>query len=642
MASGRSNASFTILVLITLLLTGATRTAFGQEILGPLERGSAITISFVGPETAESADTNPFRDVRFDVTFRHEATGRITRVPGYFAADGNAAETGAEGGDTWHVHFVPPDTGRWSYRTSVRVGSDVVLSDDPTAGNAGRGDALTGAFRIGASVVSGAGFLGKGILRHPTGERYLRFDDGTYFLKGGADSPENFLAYADFDNTYSLKPAGTEQEGEARTAPLHRYASHLSDWRQGDPSWSGGRGRGIIGALNYLASKGINSVYFLAMNVEGDGDDVWPWVDPEVRDRFDVSKLDQWNRVFDHMDRLGLMMHVVLTETENETLFERYAGSPTDFADERKLYYRELVARFSHHHALVWNLGEENGWDDREKASTGESGAPNTDAQRKAFASYLRGLDPYDHPIVVHTFPGDHETIYRPLVGFPDLDGPSLQVGDLHQSHAATLKWVEASAESGHLWFVCVDEIGPAHIGVTADGPDSNHDTVRRHVLWGNLMAGGSGVEWYFGYDSPHNDLNAEDWRSRETMWDYTRHALSFFEDHLSFWNMHADDTLVSDEDAFVFARPGAVYAAYLPYGVLAGSGDESAASSEARPTSIHLEPGTYDVAWFDPRRGGSLQNGSVERLSGPGWKHLGRPSGRLDQDWLVLLRRLE
>ena len=39
--------------------------------------------------------------------------------------------------------------------------------------------------------------------------------------------------------------------------------------------------------------------------------------------------------------------------------------------------------------------------------------------------------------------------------------------------------------------------------------------------LWGNLMAGGAGVEWYFGYTFPHNDLNCENWRNRDHMWDH-------------------------------------------------------------------------------------------------------------------------
>ncbi len=584
-----------------------------------------LTITFTGPSTAESAVPNPFRNVRFDVTLTHQTTGRNVLVPGYFAADGNAGESGADHGDVWRVHFVPPDSGTWSYRTSVRVGPDAATTADSPIGEPGKGDGIAGTFEVRAPKGPHSGLQGKGILRHEKGERYLRFEDGIYFLKGGADSPENFLAYDGFDNTYSLKPAGTAQQGEANTAPLHRYEPHVADWAPGDPTWRDGRGKGIIGALNYLASKGMNSVYFLTMNVEGDGDDVWPWIDPQVRDRYDVSKLDQWNLVFDHMDRLGILMHVVLTETENEALFERYAGEQTDFADERKLYYRELAARFGHHPALVWNLGEENGWDDRYKDSTGESGAPNTDAQRKSFAAYLRAVDPYDHPIVVHTFPGDHEEIYQPLLGFSEIDGPSLQVGDLRQVHAATLKWVKASEASGHTWFVCVDEIGPANVGVTVDGPDGNQDAVRRHVLWGNLMAGGAGVEWYFGYESPHNDLNAEDWRSRDAMWNYTRHALSFFHEYLPFWEMTPDDALASSADAYVLARPGDTYAVYLP---------------SAAPTSVELEPGAYEIRWYDPRGGGTLQSGTVDRVTGPGRHDIGRPNADREEDWVVLMRR--
>ena len=607
--------------LISLFLFGfLCVSAVGQTVEGPREVGHPLTITFSGPEASETSNPNPFRDMRFDVVFEND--GHALRVPGYFAADGNAGETGAESGDVWRVHFVPPDTGRWTFRAEVTAGPNAALTGE---GEAGPGHGESGRIYVDALRLHRGGFLGRGILRHHPGERYLRFEDGTYFLKGGADSPENFLAYAGFDGTYSLKPEGTEQEGEANTAPLHRYEAHLKDWKSGDPTWRGGKGKSIIGALNYLASEGMNSVYFLTMNVEGDGDDVWPWTDAVVRDRFDVSKLDQWSVVFDHMDRLGLMMHVILTETENEVLFERYVASPTDFADERKLYYRELVARFAHHPALVWNLGEENGWDDRDKPSTGNSGAATTDEQRRQFASYIRDLDPYDHPIVVHTLPGDQERIYRPLLSSSTLDGVSLQIGNMTEAHEETLKWVTESAASGRSWFVHVDEIGPAEKGVSPDGPENNHDDVRRHVLWGNLMAGGAGVEWYFGYTYPHNDLNAEDWRSRDRMWDYTRHALAFFREHLPFWEMAPDDALSWAGGDFVLAKPGETYAVYL---------------SSPKATRVNLAPGTYSVKWYNPRDGGSLQDGTVTRVVGPGWQDVGTPEGA--GDWVALIRRAE
>ncbi|MFZ9038821.1 MAG: hypothetical protein ACO3DT_12255, partial [Gammaproteobacteria bacterium] len=102
--------------------------------------------------------------------------------------------------------------------------------------------------------------------------------------------------------------AGHRPAGYQRHAP----DAERPDFRDGDPSWRDGRGRNLIGALNYLASKGMNAVYFLTMNVAGDGDDVWPWIDATTFDRFDCSKLDQWEIVFSHMDVLGIHRNVVM------------------------------------------------------------------------------------------------------------------------------------------------------------------------------------------------------------------------------------------------------------------------------------------------------------------------------------------
>jgi hypothetical protein len=347
----------------------------------------------------------------------------------------------------------------------------------------------------------------------------------------------------------------------------------------------------------------MNSVYFLTMNVKGDGKDVWPWTSSDERYRFDCSKLDQWELVFSHMDRMGIMLHVVTQEQENDQLLD---GG--DLGPQRRLYYRELVARFGHHLALVWNLGEEN---------------TNTDEQRKACARFIRDLDPYDHPIVVHTFPQQYDQVYEPLLGRADFEGPSLQMGDMKKTHAETLKWVARSSQAGRPWFVCLDEIGPANTGVKPDADDPHHDDVRRHALWGNLMAGGAGCEWLFGYGYAHHDLSCEDWRSRDRMWDLTRYALVFFQRHLPFAEMQADDTLVEGEGAWCLAKPGELYAVY---------------AWPADDLRLRLAEGRFRVRWYNPREGGPLIVGGVIR--GQGLVSLGRPPGSPDQDWVVLVGR--
>jgi hypothetical protein len=303
------------------------------------------------------------------------------------------------------------------------------------------------------------------------------------------------------------------------------------------------------------------------------------------------------------MDKLGLMLHIITQETENDQGLD---GG--ELGKQRKLYYRELIARFAHHLALVWNLGEEN---------------TNTDDQRKAFCKYIKNLDLYNHPIVCHTYPGQYEKVYKPLLGYEYFDGLSLQTND---THAQTLKWLDESAGAGRQWFVCLDEIGPSHTGVMPDNNDYWHDEVRGKHLWGNLMAGGAGVEWYFGYKFANNDLNCEDWRSRDKMWDLTRFALEFFNKHLPFIEMSHHDELTSIENDYCFAKPGEIYAVYLPTG---GTTNLDLGNSTA----------TFTMQWYNPHTGGRLQTGTTVEIKGPGSVSIGEPPKDIDKDWVALIK---
>ena len=588
------------IIVVCLIPVGRVLSSTGKaEISGELKKWHRITLTFDGPDSSEQATPNPFLDYRLSVNFT--SGDESCTVAGFYAADGNAAQTSANTGNKWRVHFTPDQTGLWTYLVSFRTGPDIAISDDPNAGVAGQLDGLTGSFQIAPTDKKSPDNRAKGMLRY-VGKHYLQFaETGEYFLKAGADSPENFLGFADFDDTFDT--AELKRSGEAAGEKfIHRYRPHVGDWMQGDPVWNNGKGKGIIGALNYLASKGVNSVYFITYNLDGgDGKDVWPWTEPNERMRFDCSKLDQWEIVFSHMDKLGIMLHVVTQEQENDQGLD---GG--ELGIRRKLYYRELIARFAHHPAVQWNLGEEN---------------TNTHSQRCDFARFIRGLDPYDHPIVVHTFPGQYDKVYKPLLNFEDFEGPSLQMGDVNRTHLETFKWVKSS-DSSRKWVVCLDEIGPADTGVMPDANDYRHDKPRKYALWANLMAGGAGCEWYFGYKYPNNDLNCEDFRSRENMWDLTRYAVEFFNNYLPFSEMMPDDRLVTN--GWCLAKEGEVYCVYLPQG-----GD----------SKIHLSDGRYSVEWFNPRKGGKLTMGALKEVVGPGEIFIGEPPVEPDKDWAALIK---
>ncbi len=573
-----------------------------QGISGQLKQWHNVTLTFDGPDTSEDAEPNPFRDYRMNVTFTRGQKQYV--VPGYYAADGDAGQTSAKAGNKWRVHFVPDEAGQWSYKVSFRTGTDIALSDDRQAGTATAFDGAGGTFKV--SDKTGRDHRAKGMLRY-VGEHYLKYTgSGEYYLKGGADSPENFLAYADFDDTYDAS-ADSGSYKEVGTF-IHKYQPHLRDWKAGDPTWKNGKGKGIIGALNYLAAKGMNSVYFLTYNLDGgDGRDTWMWTTSNTRDRYDCSKLDQWEIVFSHADRLGIMLHFVTQETEND----RILGGSAGLNPIRKLYYRELIARFSHHLAVMWNLGEEN----------------NTpDSDRKQIAAYIRAIDPYDHPITVHTHNNQSPKFYKGVLGDSCFEASSIQ-SELGRYHGDAVTLRRLSAEAGRKWAIFGDEQAPASHGVLPDANDPDHDGPRKLALWGNLMGGGSGVEWYFGHRFAHMDINCEDWRSRDIMWDQTRYALEFFRKQLPFRQMAPNDSLITAERAYCFAKAGEIYAVYLPDG---------------GTTSLNLGDSseTFSIQWFNPRTGGELQSGTKTGIKGPGSVGIGEPPEEVDKDWVVLIKR--
>ncbi len=584
-------------------------------VSGEMKTWHKITIEIDGPETYEQAVPNPFLDYKLDVTF--SKGNKEFTVPGYFAADENAAESSANGGSVWRAHFSPDEPGVWKYEIDFKKGKNIAVSEKKNYGESLPVNGFTGELEVEESDKEGKDFRAKGRLFY-TGERYLKHaGTGEYFLKGGADSPENFLAYNEFDSTYY---GGYNKQRSGEDSPnlgLHAYEPHVKDWKETDPTWQDGKGKGIIGALNYLAGKNMNSVYFLTMNILGDGEDVWPYTQRNERYRFDCSKLDQWEIVFSHMDSLGIMLHVVLQETENECLLD--AG----YLDvQRKLYLRELVARFSHHLAITWNLGEEH-------HATNWSPYGQTVKDTKRMADYLREIDPYDHFIVMHTHasPRQKEKYLPQYLGFENFNGPSIQIYNPLDAHRQTLKWLDLSSDSAHQWVVCIDEIGPHWKGALPDEVDPDHDTIRHNVLWGNLMAGGGGVEWYFGYKFPHGDLSCEDWRSRDNLWEQTAIALDFFHKYLPFHEMTSMDDLVNQE-AYCFAKENEVYAVYYP--------DLSETGIDLRKVS-----GEFSVGWFNPRTGGELIEGNIAEVRGGKIVDPGYPGSESEGDWVCLLRKI-
>lgn len=604
-----------------------------------------VTIEFLGPPLDEEAGPNPFADYRLDVSVSNARKKWI--LPGYFAACADATVTSCTGGRLWRAHFVPPSGGAYRFVVSFRTGADIVATG-ARGQAASRVDGESGSFSVGSSARNAV--RARGMMAY-TGDAYYRWTGNAQpFFKFGADAPEGTLDYVDFDDTPNRRNLRSDWGPHIRdydAATAHNY------------TWGNGRkGFGILGAFKYLSDIGANSVSMLLFNVGADDQNVVPQVikvsadeytklDVDAQwksvhhDRYDVSKLAQWQRALSYADELGLNIHFKVQEVENNFLMD--GGK---LGRERKIYLREMIARFNHFLAVTWNMGEENS----------QSSSDMQDITR-----YVDALDPYSHPVVLHSFPHQKER-YRPLLGDASgLNGLSMQGGakDFSDMRADIVKWSLASRLAGRRWVIGYDEQGYWDGGspVDIDYPVgklpaekkavyNDRQSFRRNATWNVYTAGGEGMNLYYGDLSGCGDMACRDHRTRASLYADGVRAVRFFERYLGkrALTMFADDDLTEDGKDFVLADPGQTYLIYT------WSGQEPLLATFGYP-------GRYSVDWFDPVKGGELLKGSMAEIQGgevpiqnfgPGHAYplahgirLGSPPAGGSGEWVILVRRL-
>jgi len=473
------NASRLCLLALALLSCG-----------GPAQyhRWESIQLAFNGPPSQSLGESNPFA-IRFDVVFI-SPDAREFRVPGFYAGDGRAGPDG----DVWQVRFSADQDGRWAYRTD---------SDNPSLSG------IEGALQVVEPRPDAPDFYRWGRLEY-VGQPYLKFRDGDFWVKAGADDPENILGNA---------------MGE----------------------WASKRAQ-----IDFLAEKEINSMYVMTHNLDGDANDVWPWIgatseEAKIQpDRFDVTKLEQWRDFFVYMQESGVALYMILEDDSAWTGYDRPA------------YYREMVARFGDLPALYFNAGEEA----NENYSLDES---------LEHMRLLASIDPYDHPRAIHNV----RTPNPKYIDAANLDLTSIQTWPTSPTRLNELgiAWAEASmARDRRPLVVNFDEARP---------PED------RRSVWAVYMARGVWEPIVYSPDS---------FAVHEPLWTELA-AVRRFVESLPFAEMFPANWLLTRGVGFCLAKPGSAYGVYLPAG---------------GAIVLDAPAGTYRVAWYDPRQGRFLDEQTV------------------------------
>ncbi len=481
---------------------------------------SKIELSFVGPDSKARGDRNPFA-ISLDVTFTGPH-GSKYRVPGFYGGNGR----GGEDGNVWKVRFSADLEGEWKYLTESQER---------------RFDGRSGRFVVSKVADDALGFWKWGRLESVGTSknkiRYLKFRDGPYWLKAGCDDPENFLGnYKNYDNLAKRKKA-----------------------------------------VDFLAERGINSLYIMTHNIGGDDKDVWPWLGARSNEamsnggknaRFDIPKFDQWRDLFEHMQDRGVVPYLVL---EDDSAWKGY---------DHARYYREMVARFGYLPALVFNFGEEANENYRLSESL-------------EFMRQLMTIDPYNHPRGIHNV----NRANSDYVDAEQIDFTSIQTGSpgsrqglerALEHNRIALDWIKhCEARSRRILVVNFDEARPEE---------------DRRCWWSVYMGGGV---WETHVRRPY-DRPLSSW---EPVWTQLGGARAFMES-VPFWKMSPRNDLVTDGKAFCLADPGGDYVLYLPVG---------------GEVAVKLLDGPYDFDWWNPANGkdGIFQDagevrGGLQRFRAP------------------------
>jgi hypothetical protein len=330
----------------------------------------------------------------------------------------------------------------------------------------------------------------------------------------------------------------------------------------------------------------------------------WPAESPGdfTHPRFDYSRfyLPLWQK-FERMLRFAreedMIISVVLDMNDNKV--HPAAGSE----DERR-FIRYAVSRLSAFSNVTWDLGDDlEGYrDDQWTHDTG---------------TLIEQWDPYHHLATSHPIRTVHQDRGSAWFGFTSYQDWS------RKQHALMLESRELQRKTGRIIPQTNEEYGyEDHYPMWAE-PGSDSAEVLRRTAWEIVMAGGyqtAGETCRRGTNiAPDTGGGWMNGRGDDTMTMFLGygHMVDFFAS-FEWWKTDPHDEVV-DNGAYCLAKPGEIYASYLPKG--------------GRIT-LKLADGTYDAMWFSALSGEKIV---LPAVTGSTWTS---PEAPDHNDWALLLQK--
>lgn len=356
----------------------------------------------------------------------------------------------------------------------------------------------------------------------------------------------------------------------------------------------------LAGAANIYWGEpvmtGENFTYFLR-----------PWIVRQP-DSFDHPQIDftrfhapYWQK-WERMLRFARDRNMIISVIQD---ISTHKAQPAAGSEDERRYLRYAAARLSAFSNVTWDLGDDlDSFRDEKWAH--ETG------------TLLESWDPYKHLATSHPVHREHQDRGSGWFGFTSIQDWR------RPQHALMLEEREIQKKTGRIIPQTNEEYGyEDHYPHWAPGPPADSAEVLRQMAWEIAMAGAYGTAG----ESSRRGTNI--WPDTGGGWingrgDDTQVMLKGYEHMVDFftsfewWKTEPHDELV-DGGAYCLAKPGEIYAVYLP--------------KEGKVT-VKLEPGSYRATWFSAFTGEKVP---LPAAQGPVWTSPQTP-GWLD--WALLLEK--
>jgi len=577
-------------LILVLAILGGTVLFLGERGVPP----GFVTFA----QSAKELDAYDFVEITAQVSAPHPLnpfTGGVIRGTFERADSSQRAEVegfcDAEDGSVYRVRFMPSKPGDYRYSVEYRQGGSSTTS--------------TGTFRVRDGHRRGPiridpehrwHFVWEG-----TGEHYFFNGTTAYWLLGWRDER---VIESSIERLARLKVNRIRVTIAGRTRVFYgEPVMEGPSWTPFLTPWPTGRGLRYLHLLGRAGQRyglGLARGVFDSLAELGRPDDIYhPGFD---YGRFHVAYWQKFERALRFARDRDVIFSLVLDM--NDSRVHPGAGS----ADEHR-FIRYAVARFGAFSNITWDLGDDLDQyrDDRWTRDTG---------------TLVKRWDPYRHLATSHPVDNAHQDRTADWFDFTSFQEWS------RTQHAFMLAQRTEQARLGRIIPQTNEEYGyEDHYPLWAKGPGSESADTLRRMAWEIVMAGGyqtTGETARRGTNVwPDTGGGWINGRGDDTMTMFKgyAHMVDFFTS-FDWWDTEPHDELVN-EGNYCLARPGKLYAVYLP---------------RAGRARVRLAPGRYEGAWWEAATGKQIVLPAVDVTEAFWTSPLAPGRG----DWALLLRRRE